>query len=101
MRIRSQISDNGNLRTERANSADTGGPRREDEELKTEEERRLQSQPCVWRQSRKLLTRSYAEREISTITQTERGAEENTGKKRKFYKKSKIIIHIERDHCHT
>ncbi len=31
---------------------------------------------CVLRKSRKLLTERYAEREISMITQTERGAEE-------------------------
>lgn len=30
---------------------------------------------CVWRKSRKLLTGRYAEREISMITQTERGEE--------------------------
>lgn len=87
MRIRSQISDNGNLCIERAHSRDTG-PWREDEELKTEEEK---SHVCVCRKSRKLLSGRYTEREISMITQTERGAEENTGKVKKSWR---LAAHI-------
>lgn len=81
MRIRNQICDNGNLCIERgqAHSGDTG-PWRQGEELKTEGEKRhrFEACVCVWRRSRKLLTGRYAEREISMITQTERGAEEES-----------------------
>lgn len=47
---------------------------------------------CVCRKSRKLLTGRYTEREISMITQTERGAEENTGKVKE--KSWRLAAHI-------
>lgn len=69
MRIRSQISDNGELRAERARSAD---PRPRTGELKTE----ARTDPTP--PSRKLLREEDAEREISAITRAEGGRAETT-----------------------
>lgn len=102
MRIRSQISDNGNLCIERAHSRDTG-PWRKDEELKTGGEKSCVC-VCVCRKSQKLLTGRYTEREISMITQREREwsrGKHGLGDRPLIYVQHYNVWKERSDQCHT